>query len=270
MAVDAAMVYAMDVQIGRLSDYLNRTGQYDNTLIFFMSDNGADGNRVLDEAADRDWIKRHANNSVANTGRKGSFVEYGPGWAQVSMTPMHLYKAFAYEGGIAVPNIIKMPNGSRAGEVNRTPAHVTDIAPTILDLAGLPEPDGTYRSRPVFRMQGTSMLNFLSGQASSVHKGPFTEGWELNGRKAMRKGDWKIAFAKPPWGKGSWELYHVSVDRAELHDVAARYPAKLKELVADYEHYQANNGVQNIPGLASRPGYSNGRHYYDDEVDTDN
>jgi len=267
MAVYAAMVEVMDAQIGRIVAHLKQTGQYDNTLIFFMSDNGADGNSILDEAADRDWIRRHADNSIANTGRKGSFVEYGPGWAQVSATPLHLYKAFAHEGGIAVPNIVVMPRSSRAGQVSRVPAHVTDVAPTILQIAGVSPPDGRYDGRPVFRMQGTSMLGFLSGQSSRVH-GQFVEGWELNGRRAMRKGDWKIAYANKPWGKDRWELYHVSVDRSELHDLAAQYPAKLKELVADYETYQTSNGVQDIPGLAERPGYSNGTHYYQDELDT--
>ncbi|GJH08517.1 hypothetical protein CBA19CS11_06785 [Caballeronia novacaledonica] len=156
-----------------------------------MSDNGADGNSILDEAADRDWIRRHADNSVANTGRKGSFVEYGPGWAQVSATPLHLYKAFVHEGGIAVPNIVVMPRSSRAGQISGVPAHVTDVAPTILQLAGVSPPDGRYDGRPVFRMQGTSMLGFRSGQSSRVH-GQFVEGWELNGRRAMRKGDWKM------------------------------------------------------------------------------
>ncbi|KAK48321.1 arylsulfatase [Caballeronia jiangsuensis] len=267
MAVYAAMVEAMDAQIGRIVAHLKETGQYDNTLILFMSDNGADGNSILDEAADRDWIKRHADNSIANTGRKGSFVEYGPGWAQVSATPLHLYKAFAHEGGIAVPNIVVMPRSARTGQISRVPAHVTDIAPTILQVAGVQPPDGEYDGRPVFRMQGTSMLSFLSGQSNKVHT-QFTEGWELNGRRAMRKGDWKIAYANKPWGKDRWELYHLSVDRSELHDVAARYPAKLKELVADYAKYQTANGVQDIPGLAERPGYSNGTHYYQDELDT--
>ena len=268
MAVYAAMIDVMDTQIGRLVDHLKATGQYDNTLIFFMSDNGADGNSILDEAANREWIKRHADNSIANTGRENSFVEYGPGWAQVSMTPLRLYKAFAFEGGIAVPNIIVAPHGARDGQISTVPAHVTDVAPTILQLAGVKPTDGEYGGRPVFRMQGTSMLDFLSGQRKTVHSGQFTEGWELNGRKAMRKGDWKISYANKPWGTGEWQLFHVSVDRSELHDMATRNPAKLKELLADYGKYQTENGVQDIPGLAERPGYSNATHYYDDELET--
>ncbi|OLL29019.1 arylsulfatase [Burkholderia sp. SRS-W-2-2016] len=268
MAVYAAMIDVMDTQIGRLVDHLKETGQYDNTLIFFMSDNGADGNSILDEAANREWIKRHADNSIANTGRAGSFVEYGPGWAQVSMTPLRLYKAFAYEGGIAVPNIIVLPHGAHDGQISRVPAHVTDVAPTILQLAGVAQPGGEYNGRPVFRMQGTSMLDFLSGQRKTVHKGEFTEGWELNGRRAMRKGDWKISYANKPWGTGEWQLFHVSADRSELHDVAKRYPAKMKELLADYNAYQTENGVQDIPHLGERPGYSNATHYYEDELET--
>lgn len=264
MAVYAAMVEQMDAQIGRVLAHLKATGQYDNTLIFFLSDNGADGNSVLDESANREWVHRHADNSLANTGRKGSFVEYGPGWAQVSSTPFHLYKAFAYEGGIAVPAIAAMPRHIAAGHTSGVPAHVTDIAPTFLEVAGLQPPGSTYRGQPVYPMQGNSMLAFLSGQAPQVHANGFSEGWELNGRKAMRQGDWKIVYANPPWGKGRWELYNVREDRTETNDVAKTHPDKLKALVALYDTYRRNNGVIDIPGLAERKGYSNGTHYYED------
>ncbi|MGH8808539.1 MAG: sulfatase-like hydrolase/transferase, partial [Noviherbaspirillum sp.] len=264
MAVYAAMVDAMDAQIGRVVDYLKKTGEYDNTLIFFMSDNGADGNSVLDEQADREWVRLHANNSLENTGRKGSFVEYGPGWAQVSSTPMHLYKAFAYEGGIAVPNIVVMPGHLLSGKTSAVPAHVTDVAPTLLELAGLKKPGTEYKGRTIFPMTGESMLSFLSGETKTVHPDGFKEGWELNGRKAMRKGDWKIAYANKPWGSGKWELYNVAKDRSELHDVAKKYPTMLKELVAEYDKYKQDNGVVEFPGLAERKGYSNGTYYYQD------
>lgn len=267
MAVYAAMVDAMDAQIGRVVDYLKRTGEYDNTLIFFMSDNGADGNSVLDEAADREWVLRHADNSLENTGRKGSFVEYGPGWAQVSSTPFHLYKAFAYEGGIAVPGIVVMPGHLRSGQTSVVPAHVTDVAPTILELAGVKKPGTRYQGRSVFPMTGASMLSFLNGESQVIHKGQFQEGWELNGRKAMRKGDWKIAYANKPWGSGQWELYNVAKDRSELHNVAEKHPQKVKELVAEYEKYKQENGVVEFPGLAERKGYSNGTYYYEDILD---
>lgn len=267
MAVYAAMVEQMDAQIGRVLAYLKANGQYDNTLIFFMSDNGADGNSVLDEAANREWVRRHADNSLANTGLRGSFVEYGPGWAQVGSTPFHLYKAFAYEGGIAVPAIASLPRSIGAGRVSAVPARVTDIAPTVLELAGTTPPGTRYQGREVYPMEGNSMVAFLSGQAAQVHPEGFSAGWELNGRKAMRQGDWKIVQANPPWGTGRWELYNMREDREERDNLAARYPERLKALVNAYQTYQRNNGVIDIPGLAERKGYSNGTHYYQDMLD---
>ena len=103
MTVYSAMVDHMDRQIGRVLDYLKARGELDNTFIFFMSDNGADGNSVYDVGRTREWIEKDMDNSTANTGKPGSFIEYGPGWAQVGMTPFKLYKSFMYEGGISVP-----------------------------------------------------------------------------------------------------------------------------------------------------------------------
>ena len=110
MAVYAAMVDNMDRHLGRVLSYLERTGELDNTVIVFLSDNGADGNSVYDVARTREWIHKDMDNSTANIGRQGSFAEYGPGWAQAGMTPLHLYKSFMYEGGISVPAIV----GSRS------------------------------------------------------------------------------------------------------------------------------------------------------------
>ena len=116
-------------------------------------------------------------------------------------------------------------------------------------------------------MEGTSMLAFLSGQTAQVHPHGFSAGWELNGRKAMRQGDWKIVQANPPWGTGRWELYNVREDREERNNVADRHPDRLKALVTAYETYRHDNGVIDIPGLAERKGYSNGTHYYQDMLD---
>ncbi|MDB5730814.1 MAG: arylsulfatase, partial [Variovorax sp.] len=144
MAVYAAMVESMDAEIGHVLDHLKRIGEYDNTVIFFMSDNGADGNTVLDEGETRAWARKHRDNSYENTGRIGSFAEYGPGWAQVGSTPFNMYKAFMYEGGIAVPSIVSLPTSLRKGAISQAPAHVTDIAPTLLELAGVKPPGNRY------------------------------------------------------------------------------------------------------------------------------
>lgn len=263
MAVYAAMVESMDAEIGRVVDHLKRIGEYENTVIFFMSDNGTDGNTVLDEGQTRAWAKKYRDNSLKNTGRPGSFAEYGPGWAQVGSTPFNMYKAFMYEGGIAVPAIFSMPKSVRQNAISRAPAHVTDIAPTILEVAGVKHPGATYQGREVATMQGQSMLALLSGQSDQVHS-QFRRGWELNGRRAMRVGDWKIVQANKPWGSGEWELYDIANDRSELNNLALERPEKLAELLTEYQHYTEENGVVEFEGLASRPGYSNSQNYYED------
>lgn len=263
MAVYAAMVDNMDRQIGRVIGYLKETKQLDNTYIFFMSDNGADGNSVYDVGRTREWIHRDMDNSTAHIGKQGSFAEYGPGWAQVGSTPFKLYKSFMYEGGIAVPAIVWGP-GLKKGSVKRDLAHVTDIAPTIYELAGTKHPGTEYNGKTVLPLRGKSMVAYLQGKKPAVHEQSHAIGWELGGRKALRKGDWKIVFANKQWGKGDWELYNVAKDRTESQDLAESEPAKLKEMIDAWERYVAETGTLEIANLSERPGYSNGAKYYDD------
>ena len=264
MAVYAAMVEAMDFHIGRVVEHLKKIGEYDNTFIFFMSDNGADGNSVLDEGQTRPWAEKYSDNSIENTGRRGSFTEYGPGWAQAA-SPFNMYKAFLYEGGISVPAFAVFPKGMvNGGGIKGQFVHTMDVAPTLLELAGTVHPGTVYKGRDVLPIKGKSMLAWLTGNTPSVHPPDHVQGWELGGRKAVRKGDWKLVYANKPWGSGAWELYDLSKDRSELNNLASSRPDKLKELLAAYEEYTRDNGVVDIPGLAERPGFSNGREYYKD------
>ena len=263
MTVYAAMVDHMDRQIGRVLDYLKVKGELDNTFIFFMSDNGADGNSVYDVGRTREWIEKDMDNSTANTGKPGSFIEYGPGWAQVGSTPFKLYKSFMYEGGIAVPAIAWGP-GIKGGALKREFAHVTDVAPTIFELAGARHPGTEYQGKPVLPLRGKSMVSWLQGKASTVRSDQDAVGWELGGRKALRKGDWKIVYANKPWGKDGWELYNIAKDRTESRDLADENPQKLGEMIVAWKQYVAETGTLEIEGLAYRPGYSNAGKYYDD------
>ena len=263
MTVYSAMVDHMDRQIGRVLDYLKAKGELDNTFIFFMSDNGADGNSVYDVGRTREWIEKDMDNSTANTGKPGSFIEYGPGWAQVGSTPFKLYKSFMYEGGIAVPAIAWGP-GIKGGALKREFAHVTDVAPTIFELAGARHPGTEYQGKPVLPLRGKSMVSWLQGKASTVRSDQDAVGWELGGRKALRKGDWKIVYANKPWGKDGWELYNIARDRTESRDLADENPQKLGEMIVAWKQYVAETGTLEIEGLAYRPGYSNAGKYYDD------
>ena len=263
MTVYSAMVDHMDRQIGRVLDYLKAKGELDNTFIFFLSDNGADGNSVYDVGRTREWIEKDMDNSTANTGKPGSFIEYGPGWAQVGSTPFKLYKSFMYEGGIAVPAIAWGP-GIKGGALKREFAHVTDVAPTIFELAGARHPGTEYQGKPVLPLRGKSMVSWLQGKASTVRSDQDAVGWELGGRKALRKGDWKIVYANKPWGKDGWELYNIAKDRTESRDLADENPQKLGEMIVAWKQYVAETGTLEIEGLAYRPGYSNAGKYYDD------
>ena len=264
MAVYAAMVDYMDRQIGRVLTHLEKTGELDNTVVIFMSDNGADGNSVYDVERTREWIHQDMDNSTANTGRPGSYTEYGPGWAQVGMTPLHLYKSFMYEGGISVPAIFWSPKqGIAAGRKNQV-AHVMDIAPTLYEMAGAKHPGTSFQGKSVVPVQGRSLAAFLRGQAPSVYGPNDAIGWELGGRKALRKGDWKIVYANKPWGTDAWELYNIAEDRTEQRNLAASNPAKLEEMVGEWRRYVERNNVLEIDGLAARKGYSNGGRYYED------
>jgi len=263
MAVYAAMVDSMDQNIGRVLAYLKQTGQLENTFIFFLSDNGADGNSIYDVAHTREWIHKDMDNSIENLGKKGSFAEYGPGWAQVGSTPHRLYKSFMYEGGIAVPAIAWGP-GLKPGAVKDAFAYVQDIAPTLYAVAGTTHPGTRYKGKDVLPVRGKSMLSYLSGHATEVHGKDEGIGWELGGRKALRKGDWKIVFANSPWGTNDWELFDLAEDPAELHDLSGKNPQKLGEMLVAWQDYVRETGVLEIPHLAERPGYSNAARYYDD------
>jgi len=263
MTVYSAMVDNMDRNIGRVLDYLKAKGELDNTFIFFMSDNGADGNSVYDVGRTREWIHKDMDNSTANTGKPGSFIEYGPGWAQVGMTPFRMYKSFMYEGGITVPAIAWGP-GIKGGAVKREFAHVTDVAPTIYELAGAKHPGTEYQGKEVLPLRGKSMLPYLQGKAQKVRGEADAVGWELGGRKALRKGDWKIVYSNKPWGKDAWELYNLAQDRAESRDLAGENPQKLGEMLVAWKQYVAETGTLEIDGLAYRPGYSNAGKYYED------
>lgn len=257
MAVYAAMVDLLDQNVGKVIQQLKASGHYDNTVIIFMSDNGAEGAYVGNRFA---LIPR--DNSLDNIGKASSYVSYGPNWAQVSALPFNLFKGYSYEGGTTVPTIVRFPARLGGGEVSAAPGHVTDIAPTLLALAGVAYPT-TFEGHDVAALQGSSLLPFLAGKQHVIHE-RFDKGWELFGQKAYRQGDWKIVYSVPPFGPGDWQLFNLKVDRAEQNDLAGQHPDKLAELKAAYAAYVHRNGVQEVPRLAERIGerYSS-QSYFD-------
>lgn len=253
MEVFAAMVTDMDDQIGRLLDYLRRTGRYENTLIFFVSDNGAEGHE-LDAGWDElgDWVAECCNNSLDNIGNADSYVWYGPGWGWAGSTPFRLYKGFVSEGGIRVPAILRLPGGRQGNLVNATPFSLMDVMPTVLDIAGVEHPVAKTRDRPLYAMQGQSMLASLSDSIATRASGRVF-GWELFGRRAIQSGDWKILYQDPPYGMGRWQLFNLVRDPAETSDYSTTDTERLQQLQRLWRDYAESNGVI-IPNWTP-PGY---------------
>ncbi|WP_416139401.1 arylsulfatase [Halomonas sp. HK25] len=239
MEIYAAMVDNMDHHIGRIIDYLEDTGELDNTFILFLSDNGADGNTPLDLPGNREWIANEFDNSWGNLGRKGSYIDYGAQWAQVGSTPLPFFKGMTSQGGVQVPAIVRHSSVLTPGEINDEILHVMDVMPTLLELAGVDHPGDAFQGREVHPMEGLSMLPVLQGEAMSER----ALGWELFGRRALRKGDWKLVWMTEPYGAGEWQLYNLAEDPTELRDLADQEPEKLAELLADWEAYVARNNV---------------------------
>jgi arylsulfatase len=237
MEIYAAMVESLDSEIGRLFNHLKETGQFDNTLICFLSDNGA--------ASEYSSVG-FGNNRLENAGLPLSFVAYGPNWARASSGPFRLLKGHAAEGGIRAPCIIKLPNTSH----QRWSAEFTtvlDIAPTIYDLAGAEYP-AAYRGRPILPLQGTSLLPHLHDRNRPVHSATYGMGWELFGRAAYRRSRWKITWVEPPSGPGEFELFDILHDPGETVNLRASQPELFGELTKAWHDYARHNGV-----VVSRP-----------------
>lgn len=247
MEVYAAMVDRMDWNVGRVLDYLSQTGELDDTVVIFLSDNGAEGAIVeampLVGPRIAEQIEKHCDNSVDNLGRPSSFIWYGPRWAQAATAPSRLHKAFTTEGGIRVVGFITWPGFDRQAQIGTAFSTVMDIAPTVLELAGAAHPGAVYRGREVAPIRGRSLVGYLSGAAETVHGADTGTGWELFGRRAIRQGDWKALHLPAPHGPGSWQLYDLASDPGEIHDLADSHPDKLAELLTLWDRYVEENGV---------------------------
>jgi arylsulfatase len=246
MEVYAAMVDYMDEQLVRVFDYLKEIGEYDNTMILFMSDNGANGSLPTAYPGQTEEYLGSFDNSLDNRGLPGSYIEMGPGWAQASMSPSRMFKAYPTEGGIKAPLLVKVAGKpAHPGTASQSFVHVRDIMPTLLDVAGAAKPDA-IDGREVLPMQGQSVLDLFAGKSEKSYAGASRVGYELFSFKAFIDGNWKIVQMPKPLGTGEWELFDLSKDPAEVHDLSADQPEKLEEVVALWNQYKEENGVLDI------------------------
>jgi arylsulfatase len=245
MAIYAAMVDIMDRNIGRLITTLKQNGQYENSFIMFMSDNGACAEWHEFGFDGHSGIKYHTHvgKELDSMGLQGTYHHYGTGWANVCNTPFTLYKHFAHEGGISTPCIIAWGNHIKnKGGINYEPAHFSDIMASCIDLADTFYPQ-TYNNRPIIPTEGKSILSTVKGGVTNdryIYS-------EHEGNRMVRYGDWKLVSTH--FNKDKWELYYIKNDRTEQHDLAALYPEKVKALETAYFKWADKSNVLYFPTL---------------------
>jgi len=215
MAIHAAMVDRMDREIGRVVDQLVSMKALDNTLVLFLSDNGASAEQI---------IRGDGHDPTATPGSARSYLGLGPGWSTMSNSPFRMHKSWVHEGGIATPFIVHWPRGIvEKGGLRHAATHVIDIVPTILEVTHSHRPE-TWNGRPVPVPPGSSLVPALAGNVNIPHEYLW---WFHEGNRAVRVGDWKLV----SWGAtGPWELFDMSADRSETKNLAEKFPEKVKSL----------------------------------------
>ena len=246
MAIFAGAADRMDQNIGRVISDLETSGELENTLILFSSDNGAcaewDPWGFDVQSGPQNIL--HTGAQLAEMGQPGSYHSYGSGWANACNTPWRLYKHYTHEGGISSPSIVHWPAGlkPRKGSLDNRPWHFIDVLPTLAAVAGTKTPA---------ECAGENMAPMFEGKPT--RRGPLF--WEHEGSRAVRDGRWKITAVYP---KGKWELFDIEADRTEQNDLAAKYPDRVKHMAAQWEAWAKENNVipwiWNPPFDASRTG----------------
>jgi arylsulfatase A-like enzyme len=254
MEIYAAMVDNLDVNVGRLLAHLESIGELDNTLVFFMSDNGADAmdfEKMPSSFNPFAETLREADNSFESLGSADSYVAYGAPWAHAATVPYRLWKGYSTEGGYRVPAFMSYPAAGIKGRTYKHITNVVDVLPTFLDIAGVSHPGSNYKQRDVLPISGSSMLPLLFEETAMVHGKDFSFGVELSGRKALRKGNWKIVQIPKRGGSAEWALFNITLDPGERNNLASKEQPVLQELISLWRQYEQDNGV--IYSQQSRP-----------------
>ncbi len=243
MEVYSGMIEAMDQHIGRLMDHIASRGELDNTIFVITSDNGPEPSDPAHEPWMDVWMALNGYSwKLEGMGERGSLGFIGPEWASAISAPGSLYKFYASDGGLRVPMIIAGP-GVPAGERHAGLTFVSDITPTLLELAGA----GTATPEGARPITGRSLLPLLAGQADRIYGPADTVGVEVSGNAALFRDNWKIVRNMPPVGDGKWRLYDHIKDPAEVNDLSASMPDLFKAMLADYGAYATRSGVLALP-----------------------
>ena len=247
MATFAAMVEHIDRGVARIVADLQQHGELENTLILFLSDNGACyewGPFGFDGPSREGTTTLHTGPALDRTGQPGTHSSYGSAWANLGNTPLAMYKHFCHEGGLASPLIVHWPAGLRspapaAGpRITDCPAHVMDIVPTVCAATGVPCPQ-TRRGRAIRQPSGISLLPACRGTPLAERPLAF----EHQEARGLRLGDWKLVWGKRQPDPVRWELYNLKTDRCEQHDLADKEPERLQQMILEWNRWARRVGA---------------------------
>jgi arylsulfatase/uncharacterized sulfatase len=258
MEVYAGMVDAMDMHIGRLMDYLESIGEYEDTIFIFTSDNGAEGSGLISPTGTSvldEWFNDVGYSADYETlGERGSFNAIGPSNASIAASPLAYYKFHASEGGLRVPLVISGPGINYQGTMTDEFVFVTDLTPTILELVDVNNHDGNWDGKEVEPIIGSGFSRFLAGNSVQIHHASEAIGYELGGNSALFKGDYKIVINPAGQNETEWHLFNIKSDPGETKDLATDQADLLAEMLADYEAYVEANNVLPMPAGYNRVG----------------
>ena len=250
MATYSAMMESQDYHIGILLNYLHETGELDDTLIVYMSDNGPEGLDTEGELSDpsfAQWIRTTFSQEFSDIGRGNAFAFIGTEWANASTGGLQWWKWFIGEGGIRVPLLVVPPKNmefARANQMTDEFASVKDIPLTILDYAGVEHPRTQFGDRKLAPPSGVSMREFLEGQSDRPRTAEQWVAFELFGNSYVIAGDFKaIRVRTGMYGDGAWHLYNIKKDPGEMRPLETKNEEKLKELITIYEQYAEEKGI---------------------------
>jgi arylsulfatase A-like enzyme len=243
MEIHAAMVDRMDREIGRVLEQIRAMESFENTLILFMSDNGASAEIM---------VRDDGHDPTAPAGSAATHLCLGPGWSTVANTPFRRHKTWVHEGGIATPLVVHWPKGIAArGEIRHDPSHLIDLVPTILEVTGAAPRHDSSDARSIPARPGKSLVAAFAHDGAVKHDDLW---WAHEGNRAIRAGDWKLVAAK----NERWELFDLATDRTETHDLANKNPTKATELAERWQRrmdeFTAIAGADLSPGQAAGSG----------------
>ena len=237
MELYAAMVDNLDKHIARLIAYLKENDLYDNTLIVFMSDNGAASEQFYEEGPFSEFLVANYDNSYEKMGLPESWISYGPAWAEAGSAPFRRHKNFATEGGTTAPMIISGAGVKRIKQINHAFVSISDLAPTFYEMAGATYPED------LTAMTGKSIVPILNRQSTSVRNDDDVTLFFQSHHAGLWQGHWKLTNVVAPFDEKNFELFDLKADPGEANDLSASNPEKRNELIARWRIERKKLGI---------------------------